>query len=141
MEDVKTVEVIFLDKAKELPVTVNDNFQPKNADGSPVVVEFAPVGVISEQMAEKLIKTYPKLYAKYNPAVHTDSKEGYNIAKNYRKPQFENIFNQLTPDQRDIVLQYMHEVKNGGVVPKPETQKLTPFEELRAQIQNQVTQD
>lgn len=109
MSNTKLVTVIFLDKTKELPVAVIDSFQPKNADGSPVTVELAPNGDMSEQLADKLIKTYPQQYAIYDKVVHgAISKQGYKIAKNYRKPQYDNLFDKLTSDEKDSVIEYIN---------------------------------
>lgn len=115
MPDNNLVKVIVINKNIELPVPMNDNFQV----GKPKV-EFAPTATISKQLADKLIGTYPDTYAIFDSKVHKDSKEGYKIANNYRKPEFENIFGQLNPDQRDLVLQFMASVKAGNY-DKPKT--------------------
>lgn len=68
-------------------------------------VEFNPDAIVTRKYAESLVKTNGQFEIIDDKA--KVSKADYVIRKDYRKNEFQNRFEELTPDERDVVLEFM----------------------------------
>lgn len=116
-------EIILLDETVSIPLPLIDNFNKDAETKIAPTVELNPTAIVSNELADKMVKTYPFKYAIYDKGNKDHQalvKKGkYPEAKKVLAVQLSTNFEALSKDDKIKVLEFIKGLKSGANAVQP----------------------
>lgn len=98
----KTVRLLLKDTTKKLPVSLRDPFLEET-------IKLEPDAEVSREFAKLLTDSFPFLYEVIDSKKEVD-KSLYGYREDFKKEEFNHLFDQLTPEEKKHICSYVEEL-------------------------------